>query len=70
MKYGSSHVSSRNGSTSQVLETTFGDLVEAVTQIALEAGKTEEEGYRLASLALQDMLRRNRREFSVSFAGI
>ena len=70
MKYGSSHTSSSHNSTSQILETTFGELCEAVTQIALEAGKTEEEGYRLASLALQDMLRRNRRNFSVSFAGI
>ena len=27
-----------------VIQTTIGDLVEAITQIALESGKSEEEG--------------------------
>lgn len=40
------------------LDTTIGDLIEAVTQIALEAGKTEEEGYKLASLTIESILRR------------
>ena len=43
------------------INTTIGDLVEAVTEIALEAGKTKEEGYKLASLALESILRRNLR---------
>lgn len=42
------------------IETTIGDLVEAITQIALEAGKTEKEGYKLASLTIESILRRNR----------
>ena len=46
----------------EVIETTLGDLIEAVTQIALEAGKTHEEGYELASLTVESILRRNRRE--------
>ncbi|HMO02082.1 MAG TPA: hypothetical protein PKD37_00780 [Oligoflexia bacterium] len=43
---------------SNKLEVTMGDLIEVVSQIALRAGKTEEEGYLLASLALSDMLSR------------
>lgn len=40
------------------VQTTIGDLIEAITQIALEAGKTEAEGYELASLTLTKMLSR------------
>lgn len=43
------------------IETTIGDLVEAITQIALESGKSEEEGYELASIAIESILRRNLR---------
>ena len=42
----------------EIINTTIGDLVEAITQIALEAGKTQEEGYKLASLTLDHILRR------------
>ena len=45
------------------IETTIGDLVEAITQIALESGKSEEEGYELASIAIESILRRNLKEF-------
>lgn len=45
-------------STSETIQTTIGDLVEAITQIALEAGKTEAEGYKLASLTIESLLRR------------
>lgn len=38
------------------IETTIGDLVEAITQIALETGKTEEEGYRLAALTIEKII--------------
>jgi hypothetical protein len=41
------------------LETTIGDLIEAVTEIALESGKSELEGYLLASLTIESILRRN-----------
>lgn len=43
----------------EIIDTTIGDLVEAITQIALESGKTEEEGYTLASMAIESLLRRN-----------
>ena len=41
------------------IQTTLGDLIEAVTHIALKAGKTQEEGYQLASIAINDILRKN-----------
>lgn len=44
----------------EIIETTLGDLIEAITTIALEAGKTEQEGYRLASMTLERILRRRR----------
>lgn len=46
----------------ETIETTIGDLIEAITQIALEAGDSEEEGYQLASLTLEDILRRSNTE--------
>lgn len=46
------------------IETTIGDLIEAITDVALQAGKTEEEGYRLASFTIEKLLRQKRhREF-------
>lgn len=50
----------------ETFETTIGDLVEAVTQIALEAGKTQEEGYKLASLTLSHILNKNQKGFDES----
>ncbi|MBX7137785.1 MAG: hypothetical protein K1X83_07355 [Oligoflexia bacterium] len=47
---------SKVNSKSETIETTLGDLIEAITQIALKASKTQEEGYRLASLALSSAL--------------
>ena len=41
------------------INTTIGDLIEAITQIALEAGKSEEEGYALATLAIESILKKN-----------
>ena len=46
----------------ETVETTIGELIEAITEIALEAGKSEEEGYQLASATLESILRRNRKE--------
>ena len=43
----------------ETIETTIGELIETITQIALEAGKTEQEGYELASLTLENMLNRS-----------
>lgn len=42
------------------IETTLGDLIEAITDVALQAGKTEEEGYRLASFTIEKLLRDKR----------
>lgn len=47
------------------IETTIGELIEAVTQIALESGRTEEEGYALASLTIENMLRRQKKDFAI-----
>lgn len=43
------------------IETTIGDLIEAITDIALQAGRTEEEGYKLASFTIEKVLRDKRR---------
>ena len=50
------------GQSIKTIETTVGELIEAVTQIALETGRTEEEGYELASLTLENILRRSRHD--------
>jgi hypothetical protein len=42
------------------IQTTLGDLIEAITDVALQAGKTEEEGYRLASFTIEKLLRDKR----------
>jgi hypothetical protein len=51
--------------SSEKIQTTIGDLIEAVTQIALEAGKTEQEGYKLASLTLEKIFLKNRSEVKI-----
>lgn len=38
------------------IETTLGDLIEAITEIALSSGRTEDEGYYLASVILNEIL--------------
>jgi hypothetical protein len=45
------------------VQTTIGDLIEVITEIALEAGKTQAEGYHLASLTIESILRKNRKQF-------
>lgn len=42
-------------------QTTIGELIEAITDIALEAGKSEQEGYALASLTIENILRRSQK---------
>jgi len=44
------------------ITTTLGELVEAITDIALQAGKTEAEGYALASITIEKVLRERRRK--------
>jgi hypothetical protein len=45
------------GREAPAVHTTIGDLVEAITEIALEAGRTEKEGYALAAITLEKILR-------------
>lgn len=45
----------------ETIETTIGELIEAITEIALEAGNTEAEGYQLASVTIESILRKNRK---------
>ncbi len=53
------------------IETTIGELIEVVTEAALQAGKTEREAYILASLAIDDLLgsrrSKNNKEFRISY---
>jgi hypothetical protein len=42
------------------VQTTIGDLIEAITDVAMQAGKTEEECYRLASFTIEKLLREKR----------
>ena len=42
--------------SSERIQTTIGDLIAAISEIALKAGKTEKEGYELASLTLNSIL--------------
>ena len=44
----------------ETVHTTVGELISVITEIALKAGKTEEEGYELASRAIESILRRSR----------
>ncbi|MFM1847137.1 MAG: hypothetical protein RL417_611 [Pseudomonadota bacterium] len=44
----------------EVVETTIGDLIEAITEIALESGSSEAEGYKLASITIESILRKSR----------
>lgn len=43
------------------IQTTIGELIEALTQVAIEAGNSEKEGYHLASLALVDLMQQRAR---------
>jgi hypothetical protein len=52
--------SAQQGEDTVKIETTIGDLIEAITDVALQAGKTEEEGYRLASFTIEKLLREKR----------
>jgi hypothetical protein len=42
------------------IDTTLGDLIEAVTNIAMQAGQTEQEGYKLAAFTIEKLLREKR----------
>ncbi len=42
------------------IHTTIGELIEALTGIALETGASEKEAYMLASLAIDDLFMREK----------
>jgi hypothetical protein len=48
------------GEQTVTVQTTIGDLIEAITDVAVQAGRTEEEGYRLASFTIEKLLREKR----------
>lgn len=43
----------------QTIETTLGDLIEAITNLAMESGRTEDEAYYLTSAILNDVIVRD-----------
>ena len=51
---------SKNSSKEEKVNTTIGDLIEAIMQVATEAGKSQEEGYRLTAATLESILNRRR----------
>jgi hypothetical protein len=46
-----------NENSSFTLQTTVGELVAYISEIAEQAGKTEEEGYKMASTILERILK-------------
>lgn len=51
---------SKSNSIEQKVNTTIGDLIEAIMQVAVEAGKSQEEGYRLTAATLESILNKRR----------
>lgn len=49
-----------SGAKEEQVHTTIGDLIEAIMQVATEAGKSQEEGYRLTAATLESILNRKR----------
>ena len=47
------------------VQTTIGDLIEAIMQVASEAGKTQQESYKLTAATLESILNRQRLAGSV-----
>ena len=51
---------SKSNSVEHKVSTTIGDLIEAIMQVAVEAGKSQEEGYRLTAATLESILNKRR----------
>ena len=49
---------------SERVDTTIGELIATITEVALETGKSEEEGYHLASIAVEAILRKKTEKFN------
>lgn len=45
--------------STEKIHTTIGDLIAAISDIALKAGQSEAEGYELVSLTLNSILQKN-----------
>jgi hypothetical protein len=52
--------SRNNTQKEETVHTTIGDLIEAIMQVADEAGKTQEEGYRLTAATIESILNRKK----------
>jgi len=53
-------------SSVDTIQTTIGELIEAITSVALEAGRSQEEGYELASQTLSGILERHNLDLDLS----
>jgi len=53
-------------SSVETIQTTIGELIEAITSVALEAGRSQEEGYELASQTLSGILERHNLDLDLS----
>lgn len=54
-------------SSVHTIQTTIGELVEALTQVASESAKTEQESYELATQTLQHILGRSEEDLEIYF---
>ena len=61
MQFRQSLESQLSSRPTEKIKTTVGELIEALTQVAIEAGNSEIEGYQLASLALADLMQQKAR---------
>ena len=60
------NMETKTGNTKEEkVQTTIGDLIEAIMQVATEAGKSQEEGYRLTAATLESILNRKRTRSSL-----
>ena len=52
--------SKNNSAREEKVQTTIGDLIEAIMQVTTEAGKSQDECYRLTAATLESILNRKR----------
>ena len=56
------HEAVNDGESTNTVQTTVGELIEAISEIARQAGQTEAEGYRLAAITIEKLMRERRRK--------
>ena len=54
-------------SSVHTIQTTIGELVEALTQVASESAQSEQESYELATQTLQNILGRSSEDLEIYF---